>query len=325
MTTTAELSEKNQEAQKKSRESFWKRKHFFFNLILNFFVTFVLLAVILAWLPYFGPRIETVLFPSVKRIDLLQKEMTVLVAKLDELSHQVQSHKEQLSDLTNIKSQVVVFGETLNTYSNSLNDLTDRFEKFKHNTPQGQINFLKDGLSQLQQRIDKGEAFSDILHGLISKVGSDKLAIDTIHQLTVYANAPTKTASVLAADLQTVCDHLKVVKEESKSVTSENKGLWSRFVSKFYDLIHIRKLGDEEKKPEVTQLDLDNISSTVKEIIMNLSQQNLSRALESGRVLAGRYKGIFSLWLQDLETRKSLEDAFSLFKNKVEPLISRSA
>ena len=325
MTTAAELTQKKEEAPKKSKESFWRYKHFFHNLIINVLVTLTLLGVIIAWLPHFGPKIERFIFPSVKQIEILQKEITVLTVKLDELGRQTQSQKEQLSEVGNLKLQVATFGETLNANSKSLAELTERFEKFKHSTPQGQMNFLKEGLNQLQQRIDKGEAFSDVLHGLISKVGSDKLAIDTIHQLTVYANAPTKTPSILAADLQSICDQLKVRKEENKPIASENKGIWDRFVSKAYDLVRIKKIGEEEKRQEVSQQDLDVIFTKTSEIIKNLNQQDLPHALELARILAGQHKGLFSSWLQEAETRNSLEDAFTLFKKKIEPLINRSA
>ena len=325
MTAAAELTEKKEGAPKKSKESFWHYKHFFHNLITNVLVTIILLGVITSWLPHFGPEIERFVFPSVKQIEMLQKEITVLTVKIDELGRQTQTQKEQLSEVGNLKSQVTTFGETLNTYSKSLVELTERFEKFKHETPQGQMNFLKEGLSQLQQRVDKGEPFSDILHGLISKVGSDKFAIDTIHQLTVYANAPTKTSAVLAQELQSIYDHLRVKKEENKSAVPENQGMWSRFISKVYDLVHVKKIGEEEKKHEVSQQDLDNISAKVEGIIKKLNQQDLQHAIESARVLASQYKGLFSSWLQEAETRKSLEEAFSLFKNKTEPLINRSA
>ncbi|MBY0461716.1 MAG: hypothetical protein K2Q34_00845 [Alphaproteobacteria bacterium] len=325
MTTTAELTEKKEGIHKKPKESFWTCRHFFHNLLTNVLVTVVLLGLIVSLLPHFSSRVEKFIFPSVGQIEMLKKEITVLTIKIDELGRQTQSQKEQLSEVGNLKSQIATFGETLNTYSKSLVELTERFEKFKHSTPQGQMNFLKDGLNQLQQRIDKGETFSDILHGLISKVGSDKLAIDTIHQLTAYANAPTKTSSVLAQELQTICDHLKVRKEENKPETVENKGIWDRFLSKIYGLVHIKRAGEEEKRQEVSKQDLDNIFAKAEEIIKKLNQQDLPHAIESARILAGQYKGLFSSWLQEAETRKSLEEAFSLFKKKIEPLINRSA
>ncbi|MBY0280836.1 MAG: hypothetical protein K2W94_01625 [Alphaproteobacteria bacterium] len=325
MTTTAELNQKKESTQKKSKEAFWTCKHFFHNLLTNVVVTLTLLGLIIFLLPHFNSKIERFIFPSVAQIEILKKEMVVLAVKLDELGRQTQSQKEQLSEVGNLKSQVATFGETLNTYSKSLVELTERFEKFKHSTPQGQMNYLKDGLAQLQKRIDKGEAFSDILHGLISKVGSDKLAIDTIHQLTPYASAPTKTSSALAQELQSICDHLKVKKEESKSETDENKGIWGRFLSKVYRLVHIKKAGDEEKRQDVSREDLDNIATKAEDVIKKLNQQDLPHAIESARILAGQYKGIFSAWLQEAETRKSLEEAFLLFKNKIEPLLNRSA
>lgn len=325
MTTAAELNEKKEGTAKKSKDVFWRYKHFFHHLVTNVLVTIVLLGVLISWLPHFSPEIEKFVFPSVKQIEALKKEITVLIVKVEELGKQVQSQKEQLSDVGNLKSQVATFGETLNSYSKSLTELTERFDKFKHSTPQGQLNFLKEGIKELQQRVDKGEAFSDVLHTLISKVGSDKLAIDTIHQLTVYGNSPTKTPSMLAEELQSICDHLKVSKEEHKPVAVENKGMWDRFVSKIYDLVHIKKLGEEEKRQEVSQQDLDDITSKSGEIIKALKKQDLPKAIEAVRILAGQYKGLFSSWLQEAEKRKSLEEAFTVFKNKIEPLINRSA
>ncbi|NBT85436.1 MAG: hypothetical protein EBT45_02890 [Alphaproteobacteria bacterium] len=324
MTTTADLTQKKEEVSKKSKESFWHYKHFFHNLITNALVTIFLLCTLIACLPHFGSEIEKFIFPSVKKIEMIQKEMTVLTVKIDELGRQVQSQKDQLSEVGNLKSQVATFGEMLNTYSKSLVELTERFEKFRHSTPEGEMNFLEEGFDQLQQRIDKGEPFSDILHGLISKVGSDKMAIETIHQLTVYAGTPTKTSSVLAQELQSIFDRLKVRKEESQSETVADRGLWDRFISKVYGLVHIKRV-EEEKRQEVSRQDLDNISAKVEEIIKKLNQQDLPHAIESARVLAGQYNGLFSSWLQDAETRKGLEKAFSLFKNKIEPLIKRSA
>ena len=324
MTTTADLTQKKEEVSKKSKESFWHYKHFFHNLITNALVTIFLLCTLIACLPHFGSEIEKFIFPSVKKIEMIQKEMTVLTVKIDELGRQVQSQKDQLSEVGNLKSQVATFGEMLNTYSKSFVELTERFEKFRHSTPEGEMNFLEEGFDQLQQRIDKGEPFSDILHGLISKVGSDKMAIETIHQLTVYAGTPTKTSSVLAQELQSIFDRLKVRKEESQSETVADRGLWDRFISKVYGLVHIKRV-EEEKRQEVSRQDLDNISAKVEEIIKKLNQQDLPHAIESARVLAGQYNGLFSSWLQDAETRKGLEKAFSLFKNKIEPLIKRSA
>lgn len=324
MTTTADLTRKKEEVSKKSKESFWHYKHFFHNLITNALVTIVFLCTLIVCLLHFGSEIEKFIFPSVKKIEMLEKEMAVLTLKIDELGRQVQSQKDQLSEVGNLKSQVATFGEMLNTYSKSLVELIERFEKFKHSTPEGEMNFLKEGFGQLQQRIDKGEPFSDILHGLISKVGSDKMAIETIHQLTVYAGTPTKTSSALAQELKSIFDHLKVRKEESQSETVGDKGVWDRFLSKVHNLVNIKRVG-EEKRQEVSRQDLDNISAKVEEIIKKLNQQDLPHAIESARILAGQYRGLFSSWLQDAETRKSLEEAFSLFKNKIEPLIKRSA
>lgn len=326
MTTTAELNEKKDDVSKKSKESFWKHKHFFHHLVTNVLVTVAVVGLLVSWLSHINPEIERFVFPSVKQIETLKKEITVLSVKLEELGRQTQSHKEQLAEVGNLKSQVASFNEILNTYSKSLAELTERFEKFKHSTPQGQLNFLKEGVKELQQRVDKGEAFSDILHTLISKVGSDKLAIDAIHQLTVYANSPTKTPTMLADELQSICENLKASKkDEPKPATVENKGLWNRFIAKIYDLVHIKKIGEEGRHQELTQQDLDDIMTKSGEIMKSLKKQDLSKAVESVRVLAGNYKGIFSSWLQEAEKRKSLEEVFALFKNKVEPLINRSA
>jgi len=306
----------------KRKTSFFRDAHFLSHLITSAAVTLVLLGLVILGLPHF-PGAERLISPSVIKIEAFQKEIGVLKSQTQALDLQLKNHTEKLSEVESLKSQTQTIKEALNSFSKSLSELESKFEKFRQLTPEGQLNFLQEGLSQIQQRIDKGEAFSEVLHALIAKVKSDKDLMDVVHKLTVYANDPTKTLFVLAQELGGIQGQLLAQNRAPDQVTSEEKNWWTRLKIKMKNLVSIHKVGGDEKTLDVGQE--SEVLEKIDQALSRLREQDLNGALDLIRTQAAQHKGIFSSWLQDAERRKSLEDAFSLFKKQLAPLLTRSS
>jgi hypothetical protein len=296
-----------------SKKFFWQHKHFFHHVFINFVMILVVLGIIFAWLPLIGPQIEKYLFPSSRLIE-------GLTLKVDELQRNLVQVQGQLSELPPLKQQVNTLSEAVNGISTNINEINEKIARIKQASTQPHL--LQEPWEIIQSRFQKGEAFSNVLHTLIPKVGADKQLLETLHQLTVPANTTSKPSAVLMQELQILHDELKKSKETGSPIVMGETWL-QRLLNKIYALVHIRKM-NEEVEVKYGQDDLQSLLDSLAAAIKQLNSQQLSGALEIIRPLEGKCKSLLSGWLQEAEKRKNLEDAFNLFKVRFEAFVSRS-
>ncbi len=304
-----------------NKNFFWQHKHFFHHVVVNLVIMLVVLGLVFAWLPFFGPQLEKYLFPSSRQIEVLQQDHVVLSSKVEELQRNLAEVKGHLSELPPLKQQVNTLSETVNGISTTINEINEKIARIKQASTQPHL--LNEPWEIIQSRFQKGEAFADVLHTLIPKVGADKQLIYTLHQLTVPANIATKPVTVLMSELQIIYDELKKNKETGNSIVI-GETWWQRLVNKIYALVHIRKMNEAVTEVKYGQDDLHPLLASLENAIKQLNAGQLTGVLEIIRPLESKYKSLLSGWFQEAEKRKSLEDAFNLFKVRFEAFISRS-
>ena len=327
MTTTENSEHKGKVAHNQTsahienKKFFWQHKHFLHHVFINLMMILIVLGVVFAWLPFFGPQIEKYLFPSSRQIEVLQKDYGSLTSKVEELQRNLTQAQGQLSELVLLKKQVSTLSETVNGISTHINEINEKIARIKQASTQPHL--LQEPWEMILSRFQKGEAFSDVLHTLLPKLGADKHLIEALHQLTVPANTTSKPITILAQELQTICDELKKSKETGAPVVLGDTW-WQRLVNKIYALIHIRKMNEESAEVKYGQDDLLSLLGSLENTIKQLNAGQLAAAIDIIRPVESKYKSLLSGWLQEAEKRRNLEDAFNLFKVRFEAFINRS-
>jgi hypothetical protein len=302
------------------------RKTTLTSLILSILVTGVSFMVFFQM----APRFEKELVPSIQLLENIQKEHKALTQSLNELQKKAVSYDQSVQQTAALKAQVVGLQETLGQVLKNLADVQDKVGRPQAaaTQPAGSPNpispaVLKEKWVVIQNRYQKGDIFSEILHELIPSLGSDKALLDSLHQLTVHANAPVKTLPALIQELLDIRHTVEKGKVEESHENSNSSGSILGWIKqKLKGLVSItleEDLSALEKNKDAQKAFLAMVDKTVKDLQSN----NLKAALDHIKPLAHEHPALLGGWVEGAEKRLAFDDAFVAFKNKFESFLVR--
>jgi hypothetical protein len=292
---------------KKEQKKFWQPRVFFYHLILHSVGSFTFIVIAITFLFFSIPLWENTLFPGLQKIDPLQRDVTILQEKVEQLTQNIQNIHDKGAEIETLKGQVL-----------ALHQMVTALEKEPLKTPSSatqpasdvnlsqSLGDLKPLWEKLQKQLNLGEPCLEEFNQLKSKIPS--VLESPLQTLTTFVETPAKSLSTLQTELEKIYQDIKSspLSQEIVAVSQPNSwwhSVWD-YLSKW---IHIKAL--DKKTSQVSLL------TAVEKALEFLKKNQLTSAIEYLQSISS-IEGIRN-WLTDAERRQHCDQVIADFDKEL--------
>ena len=300
------------------QEKPWFLSQLFKTLLITGSINLILWGGVITALPFFGPEIENLLFPSIKKFQNLRNE-------LDRV-HMIQDEKSKaLTALTKqTQKEFAALKESLNKLSDQVKVLHDRVST-SANLPVSGLSESAKHWHALLQQFDKGEPFEEQLHALSPFIAGNKDILMAAHELVNVASKKTKPFHKLTEELLTLKkDLLSAQHRNNSNPSAGTKGnswlssLWekakSQILSERTDQASIKAAS-----PSTKEILIKTIETAIS-LIEKYQFEEAIKTIKEQQVLA---KPIFEQWIADADMRVSVGQKIETLRQRIVPLLNK--
>ena len=300
-------------------EKSWFLSQLFKTLLITGAINLILWGGVITALPFFGPEIENLLFPSIKKIQALRSE-------LDRV-HVIQDEKSKaLSVLTDqTQRELAALKDSLNKLSDQVKELHDRLSTPVASLVVSGSSEIVTQWNSLLKHFSSGAPFEAQLNALNPFIAGNKDVLMAVHELVNVASKKTVPFGKLAADLITIKEKLVSAKHSNDNnppLDAKNNswidGLWekakSQILSERTDQATIKAASSSAK---------DTLIKTIETALSLIEKHQFAAAIKSIKEQQEIAKTIFDQWLVDAEMRVSVEEKVEVLRQKLTPLLNK--
>jgi hypothetical protein len=297
----------------------WFLSQLFKTLLITGAINLILWGGLITALPFFGPEIENLLFPSIKKIQTLRSE-------LDRV-HVIQDEKSKaLSALTDqTQRELATLKESLNKLSDQVKALHDRVSTPVASLAVSGSSEIVTQWNSLLKHFSNGDPFEAQLQALNPFIAGNKDVLMAVRELVNVASKKTVPFGKLAADLVTIKEKLVRAKHSNDNnppIEEKNNswvdGLWEKAKS------HISF--ERTDHAAIKAASPSTKEALIKAIEMALSlieKHQFAAAIKLIKEQQQITKTIFDQWLVDAEVRVSVEQKVEVLRQKLTPLLNK--
>jgi DNA repair exonuclease SbcCD ATPase subunit len=292
----------------KEKKKFWQQDTFFSHLILPSIVSFVLIILALTFLIFSLPLWENALFPGIQKIDPLQRDLTILQAKVEQLTHSIQNIQDKGLEIEALKGQLSALQQTVTVLEkNTPTPASSAIQPANESSSPQNFADFKPLWEKLQKSLQLGEACVEELNQLKSKIPSS--LENTLQPLVTFTESPAKPLSVLQTELEKIYQELKSSPNaEELVVVSQPNSWWHTIWDYLSKWIHIRTLN--KKTAQVSLL------TAVEKALESLRKNQLASAIDYLQSIHS-VEGIRA-WLEDATRRQQCDQVIADFDKRLD-------
>lgn len=301
------------------QEKHWFLSELFKTLLITATINLILWGGFVAALPFFGPEIENLLFPSIKKIQNLRSE-------LDRV-HLIQEEKSKaLTTLTDqTHKEISELRESLNKLSDQVKALQDRVATPTATLTTPGSSKLVNQWNTLLKHFANGDSFEEQLHALNPFITGNKDVLLAVHELVNVASKTTRPFSQLSADLLVIKEKLiqaKYSNDNKEPASSKNTSwlgdLWEKTKS------HISFERTDQAAIKAASLSTkETLIKTIETAVTQIEQHQFEAAIKTIKEQKTLAKTIFDQWLTDADIRFSIEQKIEILRQKLTPLLNQ--
>ena len=301
-----------------------EEKHWFFSqlfktLLITATINLILWGGVITALPFFGPEIEDLLFPSIKKIHTLRSE-------LDRV-HVIQEEKSKaLTALTDqTEKELAVLKESINKLSDQVKVLQDRVSTSNASLAVSGSSQIVTQWNSLLKNFTNGDPFEVQLQALNPFIAGNKDILMAAHDLVNVASKKTRTLKKLTEDLVLIREKLVNAKHSDNNTPSADAhsnswigGLWEKAKS------HISfERTDQAAIKAASSSTKETLIKTTEAAISLIEKQQFEAAIKTIKEQQALSKTIFDQWLSDADMRLSVEQKVDILRQRLTPLLNK--
>jgi hypothetical protein len=217
-------------------------------------VSFVLILCALGCVVYSSFWWESSLFPALRKIDPLQRDLTILQAKVDQLDQTVHGITERGAEIDALKNQITTLQQTLATLGKeSVKSSETQTQPEDERNDSLVSQEVKEAWEKLRTQLQQGEVCTDLFTEFKTKLSSKTSLDKPLQRIEEFSQKPAKSMVFLQNQLNEIYQIVKTSDLADEKVTiPESQGWWAvawKFLSQW---IHIRPLENKDKLISVT-------------------------------------------------------------------------
>ncbi|MDP4725018.1 MAG: hypothetical protein NWS47_01835 [Alphaproteobacteria bacterium] len=312
------MTVQNKETQPQE-ENHWFVSQLFRTLLITGAINLILWGGVITALPFFGPEIENILFPSIKKIQVLRSE-------LDRV-HLIQDEKSKaLATLTDqTQKELATLNESLNKLSDQVKALHDRVSIPTAGLAVSGSSEIVAQWNSLLEHFSNGDPFIEQLRALDPFIAKRKDILEAAHELINAASKKTRPFKKLTADLVVIKEKLVRSKHTNDNNPSTNTkdqswidSLWEKAKS------HISfERTDQAAIKAASPSTKETLIKTIEEAISLIEKHQFDAAIKTIKEQQAISKTIFDRWLSDADVRLSVEQKVETLRQRLTPLLTK--
>ncbi len=296
----------------------WFLSQLFKTLLITGAINLILWGGLITALPFFGPEIENLLFPSIKKIQTLRSE-------LDRV-HVIQDEKSKA--LTALTDQTQ---KELATLKESLNKLSDQVKALQDRVSTPAASLVVSGSSEivtkwnaLLKHFSNGDPFEGQLHALNPFIAGNKDILMATHELVNVASKKTVPFSKLGAELAAIKEKLVSAKHSNDNNPTDAKGnswidgLWEKAKSH----ISFERI-DQAAIKAASPSTKETLIKAIETAVSLIEKHQFAAAVKTIKEQQTLAKTIFDQWLIDADMRLSVEQKIEVLRQRLTPLLNK--
>jgi hypothetical protein len=300
------------------QEKPWFLSQLFKTLLITGSINLILWGGVITALPFFGPEIENLLFPSIKKIQTLRSE-------LDRV-HVIQDEKSKaLTTLTDqAQKELATLKESLNKLSDQVKALQDRVATPAASLAISGSSEIVTQWNSLLKHFSNGDPFEEQLHALNPFIAGNKDILMAAHELVNVASKKTRPFEKLTADLVLIKEKLVSAKHSNDNNSSDSKsnswidGLWEKAKG------HISfERTDQAAIKAASPSTKETLIKATEAAISLIDKHQFNAAIKAIKEQQALSKTIFDQWLSDAEMRLSVEQKVEVLRQQLTPLLNK--
>ncbi len=293
------VDEQNQPSTEGNKK-FWQYQHFFHHLFVNFLISITLVLGTIVWLFFTASLWENALFPGMRKIDPLQRDLAIVQAKVEQIQHSVQQMNEKGAEIETLKGQITALQQavvSLEKVKMSSQPVSSDAGALLEKDPQN----LR-GLWQKAKTCLQGSDICEMaLTEFKSKLPASALLEQTLKPLLISAQTSVKTVSMLQDDLEKIYQNLKQ-SDFQETVAVKKSHSWGQSLWHYFSKwVQIRRLD----APEATETVL--VVSVIEQALQEWKKNQWLAAMERLQPLS--HLPSLKKWLEEARPRQQREQA----------------
>ena len=310
--TPKEISKKQPTA--KQPEKSWQNNPFFRQLLVHAALSFLLILCTLACVFYSSSLWENSLFPSLRKIDPLQRDLTIVQAKVDQLDQTVHRITDHGAEIDTLKNQLIILQQALTT----LEKATLEKEGVKSSAIQTVNDAatshipheLKASWDQLKTHLQQGDVCTDALADFKTKLLPNAVLDEQLQKIEGFAQTPAKSMTFLHEQLDKIYQTVKASPLASEKVTIHESQSWLAGAWKYLSQwIHIRALENKGENKNENKGEQVSVAAAIEKALQALKNNQLTQAIEYLKSLPPIES--VNEWLSQAERRQLCDKSIS--------------
>ena len=289
----------NKEPLLKKPEKFWKKRCFFYQLLLQGMVSLFLIFCTVAIVFSTSFWWENALFPGLRKIDPLQRDLTIVQAKVDQVDQTIQRINDRGAEIDMLKNQIISLQQAIAALEK---------EGVKSSTTQAKVagesslsvvfHELKVTWDQLKNRLQQGEVCSELFTEFKTKLPSNVSMPEHIQKLEGFAQTPPKSLVFLREQLEKIYQTIKTSPIASEKVTIPEQHGWLAVVWQYLSKwIKIQSLDNKGEQVSVT--------AVLEKALKFMANNQLAQTVEYLKSLP--FEESIAEWLNQADQRQRCE------------------
>ncbi|RZI46525.1 hypothetical protein [Candidatus Finniella inopinata] len=289
----------NKDPLPKKPEKFWQKRCFFYQLLMqgtvSLFLIFCTVAIVFCTSFWW----ENALFPGLRKIDPLQRDLTIVQAKVDQVDQTIQRMNDRGAEIDMLKNQLITLQQAIAALEK---------EGVKPSTTQAQVAGerslpevsyeLKGMWDQFKNRLQQGEVCIELFTEFKTKLPSNVSMPEHIQKLEGFAQTPAKSMVFLRDQLEKIYQTIKASPLASEKVTIPEHHGWLAAVWKYLSKwIKVQPLDNKGEQVSVT--------AALEKAVKAMENNQLARTIEFLKSLPSEES--VGEWLNQAEQRQRCE------------------
>lgn len=299
------LTDDNDQTQIVNGRSFWQYQHFFHHLFLHILISLVLVLGTIVWLFYSASLWEGALFPGMRKIDPIQRDLVIVQAKVEQIQQSIQQLHDKGADIETLKGQI-----------SSLQQAVLALEKEKPSNPSSfepgivEKSPLSADLKEHWQKakicLQTGEPCTETLTDFKSKLPNNPLLQESLNKVFSSAHRSVKTLELLQGDLEKIYQTFKDSAAGQEVVTVAQPVSWGQALWRYFSTwIQVRRLDTPSATEQVS------VVALLEQALNALKKGSLQAAIDHLQAL--NHLDSIKLWLAEAHLRQQRDQAAEEF------------
>ena len=283
MSDTVETPKEILKKQPPAKQSgkFWQHSHCFRQFLVQSAVSFFLILCTLGCVFYSSFWWENSLFPGLRKIDPLQRDLTIVQAKVDQLDQTVHHITDRGAEIDTLKGQIVSLQQALTTLERATEKDSAKSSAVQTQTGNdaavSQIpHELKTAWDQIKTHLQQGDVCTDALTDFKTKLSLNASLNEQLQKVEGFAKTPAKSMAFLRDQLENIYQTVKASPLAGEKVTIPESQSWLAGAWKYLSQwIHVRPLENKDEKGEQV-----SVTAAIEKALQALKNNQLPQTIE---------------------------------------------